>query len=288
MALQATAQERQIEQLRSDDPVVREDASRGLRELRRDAIPLLETAAKSTDQELSHRALELLRIINSDIAREEIETLRNKLEKATTLRIRFEGEWVTSDNNKELRKDFAGRWLLGQGGKGCCSCSWRNGGGPLIGTFVFWSDGKSMLAGRDQDIDKPLPTTPGFRLELTAGLLNLGLGYSSFKVAQDSLRSDSPHTILPELSRVSHFKVVDDQKNGMRELVFRVLESDQSPLFESHLYCKLESGIPLKRTVTLFDKKTGVPRSTLSETYTEWAYDKDIDPEEFILPGGKK
>jgi hypothetical protein len=288
LSLQDAPIEDLIQQLRSDNPSVREAGAQGLRKYNRETLLALRTAAKSTDQEISQRAQEILRLIGSDIACKEVENLREKLLASKSVKVRFEGEWVSADGDKRYNKEFSGEWILLAGDKGRCLCKWSRNGEHQGSGYVFLSDGLKMLAGQGQDFDNPLQVLSGFRLELFSGIINLGLCSSSFKIQDVSVNLKKPYTRLPALAPLTQYQLSEDDTTGTRELTFRILDNDQTPLSESRLWCDIKTALPLRRVVTLFERKTGKPDTVISERYLEWSYDKEYPEEYFSLPGHRK
>lgn len=280
---QADSTESLVEQLRSDKPELREDAGRRLRSLGAAAIGPLEKARKAGDPDFAGRAAEVLGAIRSDLAPAERERLRSRLQAAKTLRIHFEAVWESTDRDPRSRKELAGSWVLGEGGKARGRLRVKTSLDDSSSSYaVFLSDGSRWLCGTF-DPEKAMTTPPDLRARLIDGLLDLGPAYASFLLVKHPPEPKESFNPFGHLDTRRDFRWREGKESGTKELTYRMGEAAGVPELENCLTYSQETSAPVARVLTIAED-VGRPRSVLTESYKKFVLDEDVSGDGFALP----
>ncbi len=269
--------EQLLEQLRSDEAKVREDAVLRLQKQGSDAVPALKKGVEDKDPEVAARCREILERISSDRAAADFQKIEETLSRAKSARITFKLESVTHGPRIENKSNHEGTLLL-KGNK--VRLVGDNRSNILNLSYTMISNGKrvrlrsSALRG-DHELEAPDNLSAAVcRFASRAGPSSVFMTVTSKEAKLDD---------MIDVIKVGEFKELPAE-GTTKKLSYRLMiENPMAIKIRGTLSYEAGSLRPLQRSlkITFGEDNGGEANST--EVYQEYVLDAEIPDETFSL-----
>jgi hypothetical protein len=279
-----------INQLRSEKVEERESATRTLRSMGRKSVPDLERASQDKDAEVSSRAREILAQIDSDVAEATFLKIEGRIEKATSVRIRYTlNASYEYRNGSGEKKDYEAKGeLLAKGASGIRFGRTLKPGGKIDDIGVI-SDGDRAVMVYGGKPHREVPSSKDYAIGILIAFTRLGsdglwplLHEPDAGAGPDD--SNLPETDEKKLIRLSEFRSGEDE-GRLKTMTYKVSFPRETGSVEVKLWYAPDASTIAKRELQV---RTKVLLGKFSESYQEFALDTEIPDSTFDLGGREK
>jgi hypothetical protein len=279
-----------IHQLQSEKVEERESATRALRNIGRKSVPDLERASHDKDAEVSRRACEILARIDSDEVEATFLKIEGKIEKATSVRIRYALTATYEDHNGTgEKKDLEVKGeLLAQGGTRIRFGRTLKPGGKIDDIGVI-SDGNRAVMVYGGKPHREVPSSKDYAIGILIAFTRLGsdglwplLHEPDPGAGPDD--SNPPETDEKKLIRLSEFRSGEDD-GRLKTMTYKASFPGETGSVEVKLWYAPDASTIAKRELQV---RTKVLSGRFSESYQEFALDTEIPDSTFDLGGRQK
>jgi hypothetical protein len=281
LLVQDKSVEQLLEQLRSDEAKVREDAVLRLQKQGDAAVPALKKGLEEKDPEVAARCREILERIAGDRAASDFQKIEDALTRAKTVRIKFKLESVTHGPRIENKSSHEGTLLL-KGSK--VHLSGDNRSNILNLTYTMISNGRvvrlnsSALRGA-HELEAPD--------NLAAAVCRFTARAGPSSVFMTVTSKEANLEDMMDVIKVGEFKELPAE-GTTKKLSYRLMiENPMAIKIRGTLSYETGTLKPLQRSlkITFGEDNGGEANST--ELYQDYVLDAEIPDETFSLPEEK-